>query len=99
MTNLATYMQGGAPGSAYWNQVMTPQNLLGLNPGTGSKAAGSSLPPTSVAGGDNAYVPWSPDSPMFWFVVIAGATVIGIAGASVKVRAFKRHASVDIGNV
>ena len=48
----------GAPTDQYWNQRMTPSLLLGLNPGSGSKAAGAALPPTSVAGGDMAMVPW-----------------------------------------
>lgn len=87
----------GAPSTDYWNQRMTPSALLGISPGAGSKAAGAALPPTSVSGNDNAFVPWSPDSPIFWLLGIAALTVFGVTGASVKVRAFKARAGVDIG--
>jgi len=88
---------GAMPTTDFYNQRMTPANLFGLNPGAPSKAAGHALPLTSVTGGDRAFVPWSPDSPVFWLVVVAGATLLGLTGASVKVRAFKRRASVDVG--
>jgi hypothetical protein len=77
---------------------MTPQNLLGLSPGSGSKAAGAALPPTSVAGGDMAFVPWSPDSPMFWLVAFGALTVVGLTGASFRFRAGHEHAGVELGN-
>lgn len=88
----------GMPTADFWNQRMTPGNLFGLNPGAPSRAAGHALPPTSVTGGDRAFVPWSPDSPVFWLLVITGATVLGITGASVKVRAFKGRASANLGS-
>lgn len=87
----------GMPTTEWYNQRMTPAALLGLSPGAGSKAAGQSLPPTSVAGGDSAMVPWHPDSPIFWLVAIGGLTVLGITGASVRVRAFKKRATVELG--
>lgn len=88
----------GSPSTDWWNQRMTPASLLGLSPAGGSKAAGQALPPTSVAGGDNAYVPWHPDSPIFWLAALAGLTVLGITGASVKLRAFKGRAGLNIGS-
>lgn len=88
----------GAPSNDFWNQRMTPAALLGLNPGSSSKAAGAALPPNSVAGNDLAFVPWHPDSPIFWLGLFAVGTVLGITGASVRVRAFKRRAAVDVGN-
>lgn len=87
----------GGPTMEYWNQRMTPSAMLGLSAGAGSKAAGAALPPTSAAGGDMAYVWWHPDSPMFWLVAITATTIAGITGASVRVRAFKHRATVDLG--
>jgi hypothetical protein len=86
------------PGADYWNSQLTPSALLGLSPGVQTKAAGAGLPPVSAAGGDSAHVPWHPDSPQFWLVVIAGATVLGLAGASVRVRAFKGRAGASLGS-
>lgn len=88
---------GAMPTTDYWNQRMTPASLFGLSPGAPSKAAGQALPPTSVMGGDRAFVPWHPDSPVFWLLLITGATVLGITGASVKVRAFKGRGSANLG--
>ena len=87
----------GQPTLDWYNQRMTPAALLGISPAAGTKAAGQGLPPTSVTGGDKAFVPWHPDSPVFWLAAIAGLTVLGITGASVHVRAFKRRASVELG--
>lgn len=89
----------GMPTADFWNQRMTPSALLGLNPGAGSKqAAGAALPPTSHAGGDMAAVPWHPDSPVFWLAAFGILTAAGITGASVRVRAFKRHAGLELGD-
>lgn len=85
------------PGADYFNTQWTPAALLGLNQATQTKAAGAALPPVSVTGGDNAFVPWHPDSPEFWLIVVAGLTVLGLAGASVRVRAFGRRAGLDLG--
>lgn len=87
-----------APTDMYWNQRMTPAALFGLSPGAPSKAAGAALPPTSVVGGDRAFVPWHPDSPVFWAAAFVGLTVLGVTGASVHVRAFRRRAGVDLGD-
>jgi hypothetical protein len=94
MTSLADQL----PGAGNWNW-MTPQALLGISPAYASKAAGAGTPPTTLSGGDHAAVPWHPDSPTFWLLVIAGATVFGIAGASVRVRAFHAHAGASVGDV
>jgi len=87
----------GSPTEQYWNQRMVPSQLLGLNPASGSKAAGAALPPTSVAGGDMAMVPWHPDSPVFWLLLVGGLTVFGVAGASAKVRLGKGHVGAELG--
>jgi hypothetical protein len=91
-------MLPGAPGQMDWNTKRTPAQLLGLSPAMASRAAGQSLPPTSYGAGDRAAVPWSPDSPLFWLAMFTGLTIAGITGASVKVRAFKRSASVNLGD-
>jgi hypothetical protein len=85
------------PGADYFNTQWTPAALLGISSANQTKAAGQALPPVSVTGGDNAFVPWHPDSPDFWLVVIAGLTLLGLAGASVRVRAFKGSAGANIG--
>jgi hypothetical protein len=92
------YTQNNAPTDMYWNQRVTPAALFGLSPGAPSKAAGAALPPTSHAGGDHAMVPWSPDSPMFWVAGFALLTVLGVTGASVRVRAFGKHAGAELGD-
>lgn len=91
-------MLPGAPTAMDWNTKRTPAQLLGISPASASKAAGQSLPPTSYGAGDRAAVPWSPDSPVFWLLAFTGLTIAGITGASVKVRAFKREASVNVGD-
>lgn len=80
----------------YWTKANSAA-LLGLTPGTGSKAAGQSLPPTTTHGGDLMSVPWHPDSPIFWLAVLGVGTMLGITGASVRVRAFKGRAGVNVG--
>jgi hypothetical protein len=67
-------------------------NLLGMSQGQGrlSGYEGSSLPASTYSGGDQAAVPWSPDSPLFWGAVIAIGTLLGFLGASVHVRAGRR---------
>lgn len=94
----AGYGLPGAPGSMDWAQRVTPAAMFGLAPGAPrSKSAGAVLPSTSVGAGDGAFVPWSPDSPVFWGLVFVGLTLAGVAGASVRVRAFRGHAGADIG--
>lgn len=90
---------GSPPGADYWNSSLSPAALLGLSPAVQTKAAGAGLPPTSVTGGDNAYLPWSPDSPTFWLLAIGVATVFGLVGASVNVRAGKGKAGASLGTV
>ncbi len=84
----------GAPSD--W-PALSASSLLGLAPGKQSKAAGASLPPVTVAGHDRAMVPWHPDSPVFWLAIFAGATALGIFGASIDVRAFRKHARASVG--
>ncbi len=90
----------GGPTDMYWNQRVTPASLFGLRPGAPAPrtAAGSSLPPTSAGANDGAHIPWHPDSPVFWGVAIIALTIAGMTGASVRVRAFKRHASAELGD-
>lgn len=95
----AGYGLPGAPGSMDWGQRVTPAAMFGLTPGAprGGRSAGAVLPATSVGAGDRAYVPWSPDSPVFWGLAFVALTLAGVAGASVRVRAFKGHAGAEIG--
>jgi hypothetical protein len=86
----------GSPGG-YFNRDMSPVRLLGLTPGTGSKAAGQQLPPTSHQSGDRGAVWWSPDSPQFWLIAFAGGALLGVAGLSVKFRAGPARAGASLG--
>jgi hypothetical protein len=81
---------------------LNPRDLYGIS-GGGPRAAsngggGQFLPRTDAMAGDGAMIPWSPDSPIFWFVILGSATALGIIGASLDVRAGKRHASVKVGD-
>lgn len=84
----------GAPAS--WNG-MTPARLYGLTPGTGSRAAGATLPATSHQAGDRGAVWWSPDSPQFWLIAFAIGAVAGISGLSFKFRAGPAKAGASVG--
>lgn len=81
---------------------LNPTDLYGIPAGGRTAAAngggGDVLPHTDAMVGDNAMVPWHPDSPVFWVVILGAATVLGIVGASLDVRAGKRHASVKVGD-
>jgi len=88
----------GAPTDMYWNQRVTPAALFGLSPGAPGGGAGAALPHSSVTGADKAFVPWHPDSPVFWLGAVTALTILGVTGASVRVRAFRRHAGVELGD-
>lgn len=81
---------------------VTAYNMLGIMPpktGTGAvTGAGAGLPTTSHVMGDGGAAPWSPDSPHFWTMAILAATVFGVLGASLDLRAGKRHARVSVGD-
>ena len=81
-----------------WNGL-TASRLLGVGLASGSSAAGEALPPTTAAYGDRQQLPWHPDSPTFWLIAIAGATVLGLAGIEVRGRVGKGRAGANIGNV
>lgn len=86
------------PGTAdYLTGQFSAASLLGLSPANQSRAAGMALPLSTHVGGDKASLPWHPDSPMFWLAVIAGATVVGLAGASVRLRVGKGRAGAQLG--
>lgn len=73
-------------------QGMTAQSVLGIVPTkTGASAAGEQLPSTSHMAGDKGAVPYHPDSQHFWFLLVGALAIFGIVGASVDVRAGKRH--------
>jgi len=81
---------------------LNPGNLYGMPLG-GARAASSGgggqfLPHTDSMSGDGAMIPWSPDSPIFWAALLGAGTLLGILGASIDVRAGKRHASVKVGD-
>jgi hypothetical protein len=82
-------------------QGMTAENILGITPGgyrpvSQSSAAGEQLPGTSHMAGDKGGSPFHPDSPHFWFMVLGAAAILGVVGASVDVRAGKRHARASV---
>lgn len=79
-----------------WLSVGGPR-MLGINLANQSRAAGAGLPPVTAAAGDGRVIPWSPDSPVFWLLAIAGLTLAGIAGASFRVRVGPGRAGVDVG--
>jgi hypothetical protein len=87
-------MMLGQDAAQQWNSL-SASRLLGINMANGSRAAGASLPPTTAAYGDKGAVWWSPDSPTFWLVGVAAATIVGLAGVEVRGRAgpFKAGAS------
>jgi hypothetical protein len=84
----------GAPSS--WNNL-SPARLYGLTAGTGSKAAGHTLPATSHQAGDRGAVWWSPDSPQFWLAVFIGGAFFGITGLSFRFRAGPAKAGASLG--
>lgn len=81
---------------------LNPFDMYGINPGSPGAAAsgggGEQLPTSGGPLGDGGATPWNPDSPMFWLMILAAATLLGIVGASLDVRAGHKHASVKIGN-
>jgi hypothetical protein len=86
-----------SPSEDYWNRMMVPTQLLGLQAGTGSKAAGAVLPSSSHTAGDRGAVWWSPDSPDFWLIGLAVTALLGISGLSFKFRAGPAKAGVSLG--
>lgn len=84
-------------------QNMTAANIIGITPGgyrpvSPQSAAGETLPASSHMAGDNGASAWHPDSPHFWFMALGVAAILGIVGASVDVRAGKRHAKASVNN-
>lgn len=80
--------------SAYYGQSI--QQLTGLNPGTASGAP-EMAPKVSHTMGDKGALPWHPDSPQFWLLLLLGGTVFGIVGASVQFRAGPARAGASLG--
>lgn len=82
-------------------QGMTAENILGIVPGGArpvsmTSAAGETLPGSSHMAGDKGSVPYHPDSPHFWFLVLGVLAIAGIVGASVDVRGGKRHVRASV---
>jgi hypothetical protein len=65
-----------------------------IAPGPASPIA---TPLTSAAGPDHDAPPWHPDSPLFWFGLIAGAAV-GLVAVSTTGRIGPVQAGVKIGD-
>jgi hypothetical protein len=80
------------------NEQASVSSLLGMSPAQGrlSGYEGDQLPASTYTGGDQAAVPWSPDSPLFWAAVLAGLTLLGFVGASVHVRAGRFGARAEV---
>jgi hypothetical protein len=98
-TKAAANLPGyGSPSAAgYFNNQMTASRMLGLAPGSGSKAAGHTLPPTSHQAGDRAVVWWHPDSPQFWLIAFGATALLGVSGLSFRVRAGPARAGASVG--
>lgn len=97
-TKAAANLPGyGSPAAANYFNNMTPTRLLGLAPGTGSRAAGQALPRTSHQAGDSAAVWWHPDSPQFWLLAFAVTAVLGVSGLSFRVKAGPARAGASVG--
>lgn len=80
-----------------WSQA-TAASLYGVRqPPAGDRPAGDVLPLTSNMAGDKAMVPWHPHSPWFWLAAVAGATLLGIAGAEFGVRVGPARAGAALG--
>jgi hypothetical protein len=98
-TKAAANLPGyGSPAAAHYFNGMTPTRMLGLAPGTGSKAAGQTLPPTSHQAGDSASVWWHPDSPQFWVIAFGVTAVLGISGLSFRVKAGPDRTGASVGS-
>lgn len=82
------------------NQEASVSNLLGISPGQPRLPGyeGQQLPASTYTGQDKAAVPWSPDSPLFWGGLLGVATLLGLLGASVQVRAGRTRAKAEVGN-
>lgn len=80
-----------------------PQNLLGAKPAEalsshapGFPTLGTGLIPGSGSSLDRGDRPWHPDSPLFWFGMLAAVT-FGLIGASTAVRVGPFKAGVSAG--
>lgn len=82
------------------NEQASVSNLLGISPASAGLSGyeGQVLPASTYSGADRAAVPWSPDSPLFWGGVVAFATLLGLIGASARVRFGKTTAQGSVGN-
>jgi hypothetical protein len=78
---------------------LNPYSVFGLAPAAsaGTSPAGAGLPGSSGSSTDRAAVPWHPDSGVFWLAVLGVATALGIAGASVRVKAGPARAGASVG--
>lgn len=80
--------------------TLSPENVFGLtpqpapNPSAPSPLAASSSPGVTAR---NVARPWSPDSPLFWFAVLAAAT-FGLIGFSTHARIGRLRGELDIGD-
>jgi hypothetical protein len=82
-------------------QEWSPYHVLGMSPAgqhQSESPAGETLPSSSHTGHDRGALPWHPDSPGFWLVLVGVATVLGVFGASFNVRAGKGKAGVSVGS-
>ncbi|MGI8685121.1 MAG: hypothetical protein ACR2MO_08565 [Acidimicrobiales bacterium] len=86
------------PPSTVWD-TLTPFHTLGLGQGQAAPSGAGEIPgvarSSGPALGDDGK-PWHPDSPLFWFGLIAAAT-IGLVAASTQVRLGPLKASLSAG--
>jgi hypothetical protein len=78
----------------------SPYAVTGLSPATQQRdhsPAGETLPHSTHSGLDKGALPWHPDSPGFWLMFLVAGTVLGIVGASVRVRVLGGSAGANVG--
>lgn len=83
--------------TANW-QTISPANITGfdgMGADNGSGGLQTGLAEAQMTPAASAAPWWSPDSPLFWFGVIAAATV-GLFAASISAKAGPAKASVSI---
>jgi len=71
--------------------------------GVGLRPWGQNIPlglgTSSNAGGDQVGVPWHPDSPIFWGVILLAAVLFGVVGLTADGRAGPIKVSGEAGKV
>lgn len=78
---------------------MNPTDMYGVSTAVSPDLMSGSPPALAQAAGpsvSDATQPWSPDSPIFWLVALAGVT-LGLIGFTTTVHAGPVRAAVGVG--